>query len=76
VYGETDYPRNQQLLYAESFSPNTPEGACPNCHGIGRVHAVDEGSPVLDDTLTIRPVRHLGREDRGRRLAAIASPRL
>ena len=31
-----DYPRNQPLLYAESFSPNTPEGACPNCHGIGR----------------------------------------
>src|ERR1700749_211963 len=37
-----DYPRNQQLLYAESFSPNTPEGACPNCHGIGRIHAVDD----------------------------------
>jgi excinuclease ABC subunit A len=27
-----DYPRKQPLLYAESFSPNTPEGACPNCH--------------------------------------------
>ena len=39
-----DYPQNQPLLYAESFSPNTPEGACPNCHGIGRVHAVDERS--------------------------------
>ncbi len=35
-----DYPRGQPLLYAESFSPNTPEGACPNCHGIGRVHEV------------------------------------
>ncbi len=35
-----DYPRGQPLLYAESFSPNTPEGACPNCHGIGRVHRV------------------------------------
>src|SRR4030081_1208483 len=23
-----DYPRGQPLLYAESFSPNTPEGAC------------------------------------------------
>src|ERR1700761_8333479 len=41
-----DYPRGQPLLYAESFSPNTPEGACPNCHGIGRVHAVDERSLV------------------------------
>ena len=49
-----DYPRNQPLLYAESFSPNTPEGACPNCHGIGRVHEVDEHSLVPDDTLTIR----------------------
>lgn len=49
-----DYPQSQALLYAESFSPNTPEGACPNCHGIGRVHAVDERSLVPDDTLTIR----------------------
>ncbi|MBV9457527.1 MAG: excinuclease ABC subunit A, partial [Bradyrhizobium sp.] len=49
-----DYPRGQPLLYAESFSPNTPEGACPNCHGIGRVHQVDERSLVPDDTSTIR----------------------
>src|SRR6201996_8115230 len=47
------YSKGQELLYAESFSPNTPEGACPNCHGIGRVHAVDERSLVPDDTLTI-----------------------
>src|SRR5690242_11679279 len=49
-----DYPRNQPLLYAESFSPNTPEGASPNCHGIGCVHEVDEHSLVPDDRLTIR----------------------
>lgn len=49
-----DYPRGQSLLYAESFSPNTPEGACPNCHGIGRVHQVDERSLVPNHTLTIR----------------------
>ena len=49
-----EYPRNQPLLYAESFSPNTPEGACPNCHGIGRVHEVNERSLVPDSTLTIR----------------------
>jgi excinuclease ABC subunit A len=49
-----DYPRNQPLLYAESFSPNTPEGACPNCHGIGRVHEVSERTLVPDDKLTIR----------------------
>jgi excinuclease ABC subunit A len=49
-----DYPRKQPLLYAESFSPNTPEGACPNCHGIGRVHEVSERSLVADESLTIR----------------------
>lgn len=49
-----DYPRGQCLLYAESFSPNTPEGACPNCHGIGRVHDVTERTMVPDDSLTIR----------------------
>jgi excinuclease ABC subunit A len=49
-----DYPGDQRLLYAESFSPNTPEGACPNCHGIGRIHEVTEHSLVPDDRLTIR----------------------
>ena len=49
-----DYPRNQPLLYAESFSPNTPEGACPNCHGIGRLHEVSERTMVPDDKLSIR----------------------
>lgn len=49
-----DYPRGQALLYAESFSPNTPEGACPHCHGMGRVHDVTERSMVPDDSLTIR----------------------
>src|SRR5476649_1028004 len=49
-----DYPRRQPLLYAESFSPNTPQGACPKCHGLGRVYAVTERSMVPDDSLTIR----------------------
>ncbi|MBR1150463.1 excinuclease ABC subunit UvrA [Bradyrhizobium sp. JYMT SZCCT0428] len=49
-----DYPPNEPLLYAEAFSPNTPEGACPHCHGIGRVHEVSERSLVPDDRLTIR----------------------
>jgi excinuclease ABC subunit A len=48
------YPPGQELLYAESFSPNTPEGACPECHGLGRVYQVTEQSMVPDDTLTIR----------------------
>jgi excinuclease ABC subunit A len=48
------YPKNQPLLYAESFSPNTPEGACPRCHGLGRIYEVTERSMVPDDSLTIR----------------------
>jgi hypothetical protein len=46
-----DYPRGQPLLYAESFSPNTPEGACPKCHGIGRLHEVTEKSRVRNDPI-------------------------
>jgi excinuclease ABC subunit A len=49
-----DYPPGQPLLYAESFSPNTPQGACPTCHGLGRVYEVTEKSLVPDDSLTIR----------------------
>jgi excinuclease ABC subunit A len=48
------YPRGQPLLYAESFSPNTPEGACPRCHGLGRIYDVTEASMVPDPSLTIR----------------------
>jgi excinuclease ABC subunit A len=49
-----DYPPGQTILYAESFSPNTPEGACPKCHGLGRVYEVTEQSMVPDPSLTIR----------------------
>jgi excinuclease ABC subunit A len=49
-----DYPRGQPLLYAESFSTNTAEGACPKCHGLGRVYEATEKSMVPDDSLTIR----------------------
>ncbi|HET8835407.1 MAG TPA: hypothetical protein VFN08_11790, partial [Gemmatimonadales bacterium] len=48
------YPRGQDIIYAEGFSPNTPEGACPRCHGLGRIYDVTERSMVPDDTLTIR----------------------
>src|SRR3569833_537870 len=48
------YPPGQKMLYAEDFSPNTPQGACPRCHGIGRVYEVTEKSMVPDDTKTIR----------------------
>ena len=49
-----DYPNEQPLLYAESFSTNTPEGACPSCHGLGRIYEVTEASMVPDPSLTIR----------------------
>ena len=49
-----DYPPGQPLLYAESFSPNTPEGACPACHGLGRVYDATEESMVPDPALSIR----------------------
>jgi excinuclease ABC subunit A len=49
-----DYPPGQPLLYAESFSPNTPEGACPQCSGLGRVYEATEASMVPDDSLSIR----------------------
>ncbi|GGM00996.1 excinuclease ABC subunit A [Pseudomonas asuensis] len=48
------YPPDQPMLYAEDFSPNTPQGACPQCHGLGRVYEVTEQSMVPDDSLTIR----------------------
>lgn len=49
-----DYPPRQDLLYAESFSPNTVEGACPTCHGLGRIYEVTEQTMVPDPSLTIR----------------------
>ncbi|GAA1047693.1 excinuclease ABC subunit UvrA [Rothia amarae] len=48
------YPEHQNMLYAEDFSANTPQGACPECHGIGRVYEVEENQMVPDPTKTIR----------------------
>lgn len=48
------YPADQPMLYAEDFSPNTPQGACPNCHGLGQIFEVTEKSMVPDPSLTIR----------------------
>src|SRR4051794_5422525 len=47
------YPPGQPHLEAEAFSPNTPAGACPGCHGIGRIYQVTEKSMVPDDSLSI-----------------------
>jgi excinuclease ABC subunit A len=49
-----DYPGKQPQLHAEAFSPNTPDGACPQCHGLGRLYEVTEASMVPDPSLTIR----------------------
>src|SRR3569833_3192551 len=48
------YPKDLPRLEAESFSTNTPEGACPRCHGIGRVYEATEQSMVPAPGLTIR----------------------
>ncbi|MGJ7473030.1 excinuclease ABC subunit UvrA [Pseudomonas fulva] len=48
------YPANQPMLYAEDFSANTPQGACPACHGLGRVYEVTEATMVPDPSLSIR----------------------
>ncbi|NUT37054.1 MAG: excinuclease ABC subunit UvrA [Hamadaea sp.] len=49
-----DYPAGAARLDSDAFSPNTPAGACPQCHGLGRVHRVTEESLVPDPTLSIR----------------------
>ena len=48
------YPRGAARLEAEAFSPNTPAGACPECHGLGQVHDVTEALMVPDASLSIR----------------------
>lgn len=40
------YPAHQAMLYAEDFSPNTPQGACPRCHGQGKTYEVTESSAL------------------------------
>jgi len=49
-----DYPKGQSIIYAEGFSANTPQGACPECHGLGSVFEVTEKTMVPDPSLTIR----------------------
>ena len=48
------YPPHRAHLDAESFSTNTPQGACPRCHGLGRIYDVTERSMVPDDSLSLR----------------------
>ncbi len=48
------YPRGAPMLHADAFSTNTPEGACPACHGLGRIYSATEQSLVPDPSLSIR----------------------
>ncbi|TGB06611.1 excinuclease ABC subunit UvrA, partial [Streptomyces palmae] len=50
-----DYPADApERLDSDAFSPNTAAGACPECHGLGRIHQVTEESLVPDPGLSIR----------------------
>jgi excinuclease ABC subunit A len=48
------YLKGRPMLFAEDFSPNTAQGACPTCHGMGFTYEVTERSMVPDDSLSIR----------------------
>ena len=48
------YPAGQPELHGEAFSTNSPEGACPRCHGVGRIYNATEETMVPNPLLTIR----------------------
>ncbi|MEU0243479.1 excinuclease ABC subunit UvrA [Streptomyces sp. NPDC006235] len=48
------YPPGAGRLDSDAFSPNTAAGACPECHGLGRVHRTSEELLVPDPSLSIR----------------------
>ncbi|MFE6165890.1 ATP-binding cassette domain-containing protein [Streptomyces sp. NPDC056486] len=48
------YPEGAERLDSDAFSPNTAAGACPQCHGLGRVHRTSEELLVPDPSLSIR----------------------
>lgn len=49
-----EYPEGAERLDSDSFSPNTAAGACPECHGLGRIHRTSEDLLVPDPGLSIR----------------------
>ncbi|WP_328903842.1 excinuclease ABC subunit UvrA [Streptomyces sp. NBC_00441] len=49
-----DYPEGAGRLDSDAFSPNTAVGACPRCHGLGRVHRTSEELLVPDPELSVR----------------------
>src|SRR6204780_2683053 len=48
------YPTGQPELHGEAFSTNSPEGACPRCHGMGRIYDASEQTMVPADSLSFR----------------------
>ncbi|MFE0577370.1 ABC transporter [Streptomyces sp. NPDC058874] len=48
------YPPGARRLDSDAFSPNTAVGACPSCHGLGRIHRTSEELLVPDPGLSIR----------------------
>ncbi|MFB7253957.1 ABC transporter [Streptomyces nojiriensis] len=48
------YPPGAERLDSDAFSPNTAAGACPSCHGLGRIHRTTEELLVPDPELSIR----------------------
>ncbi|MFJ9732506.1 ATP-binding cassette domain-containing protein [Streptomyces sp. NPDC101171] len=48
------YPPGAERLDSDAFSPNTAAGACPACHGLGRVHRTTEELLVPDPSLSVR----------------------
>ncbi|MFJ5215681.1 ABC transporter [Streptomyces sp. NPDC088354] len=48
------YPEGAPRVDSDAFSPNTAVGACPVCHGLGRVHRATEELMVPDPSLSIR----------------------
>ncbi|MEW2292795.1 excinuclease ABC subunit UvrA [Streptomyces sp. NPDC006743] len=49
-----DHPPGAERLDSDAFSPNTAAGACPRCHGLGRVHRTSEELLVPDPSLSVR----------------------
>ncbi|MET9960762.1 excinuclease ABC subunit UvrA [Streptomyces sp. NPDC006326] len=48
------HPPGAERLDSDAFSPNTAAGACPSCHGLGRIHRTSEELLVPDPRLSIR----------------------
>ncbi|MGW7197464.1 ABC transporter [Streptomyces chryseus] len=48
------YPPGAPRLDSDAFSPNTAAGACPECHGLGRVHRTSEELLVPDPSRSVR----------------------